>query len=240
MNLRRFPLRDGEPTQNGGGQPPLDLAGYPDVQSLVNGYRNSSAEAKRWRDTAAGLLEQQLQGPRPDVPQRDVYGRLTESGLPADDLRMAIQQEVQSLFQPIARGFEARSQVLSQYSDYNKFEADVAGFINQDPSRQQAYQRMFAADPAAAMEWAFLKFGEDRRRTLPPQPNTGVDPQAQVQAQIPSSRNGDARAAGINPDQDVLQRAWDHYKNTKDPSAYALARIRQSIPDSFLNQGFQR
>jgi len=245
MNLQRpYPRMDGEPSQSGGQQiPQRDLAGYPDEVALVQGYRASSVEAKRQK-MRADLLEQQLgnalqqQPQRPDIPQRDVWGRISEYGIPADDLRTAIASEIQAAFQPIARGIEARNTVLSEYKDYNQFESDVAQFVNQDLERQQRYQRMFREDPAGAMEWAFLKFGEQARKKTTPNPSNtnGVDPAALAGAQIPGSRAGDSRGLGIDQNLDALQKGWEHFQKTKDASQYAKARLKSVISDEFLNR----
>lgn len=232
--IRRTYQMDGEP-QNNGGTPPQqpqtqDLGGYPTVEALVQGYRNSGVEAQRWRERAL-QLEQTMVANQPRPVQQSPYDRLNEFGLPTDALREAVNEQIQQAFQPIARGLSARNQVLGRYPDYNKFEADVANFINSDQERQQTYNAMFNADPVGAMEYAFLKFGEQQRRATPP-PQNGGDEGTKVQAKIPSSRTGESR----NKDQseDLTGKAWEHFNKTGDPRAFAKARLRQVIPDSFF------
>jgi hypothetical protein len=132
-----------------------DLAGYPSVDHLVQGYRASSEEAKKWRDRA---LQLEQQAPRQDIPQRqsNPYDRLRDYGIPPEDLQEAVNMEIKKAFEPLARGFQARGQVVGKYQDYAKFEADVAQYIGADPELSDRYQRMFNADPAGAMEFAFL------------------------------------------------------------------------------------
>src|SRR3990172_2899147 len=127
-----------------------DLAGYPSVEALVAGYRASSQEAKKWMEEAQRKDRefQTAANPRPEIPQRstDPFARLADYGVPPDDLRQGIREEIQAAFAPLARGFEARNQILTQHSDYGKFEADVAQFIAQDANLSQVYNRMFQAE----------------------------------------------------------------------------------------------
>src|SRR5690349_19590121 len=110
-----------EPTD--GPQQPLnpDLAGYPNIDALVSGYRASGAEAKRLADENRQLKEQQQQflqaftaNPRPEIQQRPTnpYDRMSELGIPGDAIREAITSEIANAFTPLQRGFEARTQVM--------------------------------------------------------------------------------------------------------------------------------
>jgi len=227
-------------------EPPLnpDLAGYPSVEALVAGYRASGNEAKKLRERTAAL-EQQLQNvyqpaenPRQAVPQRPqtAYERLTEYGVPADAIREVVSAELQSALQPLAQGMQARNTLLSQYPDYTKFESDVATFIQSDPQLNQTYQRMFNADPVGAFEYAFLKFGESRRRSNP-QTNGEVGADS-IHASIPTVRNGDARRQGARTDA-AVETAYKRYLETGSTEAareYAKARLHTVITDEFLNQ----
>lgn len=237
MILRRTYQLEGEPGGingvNGVGataQAPPDYAGYPSVEALVSGYKNSGAEAQRWRQRALELEAALTPAPKPaDNP----YDQLSNYGLPVESLREVIGREIQNQFAPLAKGISARSTVLSRYPDYQKFEAEVANFINQDPATQQAYNAMFNADPAGAMEFAFLKFGDHQRRTAPPDAGKGQERGKQADAAIPSRGGAPNRQAD---DGDLTQRAWDHYQKTKDPSAFIKARLRKAIPDSFYEK----
>src|SRR5690348_5147050 len=137
-----------------------DYAGYQDLTGLVGGYRASSDEAKRQK-ARADMLEQQL-AERQVVPQRnaegarDPAGRLNEWGVPTDALSDFVGEQIQKAFAPLAQGFQARNEMLSRHPDYNKFESEVAQFINADPDLSQRYQRMFNSDPTGAMEYAYL------------------------------------------------------------------------------------
>ena len=232
-----------EPAQNG--QQP-DYAGYPNLDELVKGYRNSGAEAKRLRDelNQAKAEVQQVRAPIPQ--QRTAFDQLTDYGVPPDLLREAIRmearQEVQQAFAPIVGGMQGRNKMVSEYSDYIKFENDVTNYVQSDPGLTETYQTIFNARdergnpkpnaPAAAMDWAFLKFGESRRRSHTATQDNGAADKAA--AQIPSARSGDTRST---PTQDQgLKEAWDHFQKTGDPKPYASLRLRKAYSDEFLNR----
>ena len=234
-----------EPNDN---QSPLplnpDLAGYPDVPSLVNGYRNSGAEAKRLREEVEkrdALLLQVVQNSAanqrtvPDRRSSTPEERLTEFGVPVDAINDIITAGVNKALQPLMRGVNARGKVVSDHPDYVQFEAEVARFIENDSELAQRYPKMFEADPEGAMEYAFLKFGESRRRTSAP-PN-GDGREGMHDAAIPTSRAGEGRRA---PTEDQAVRdAFERFQktgSTKDAAAFAKARLRSVIKDDFLNQ----
>jgi hypothetical protein len=146
-----------------------------------------------------------------------------------------VARGVQAAFEPLARGAQARNSILSKYKDYGKYEADVAQFIESDPDLSQRYQKTFAADPLAAMEYAFLAYGEAKRQETPSNGNS-PQRQARMEAQIPSARQGDARTLPQTDQADLTSRTWEHYQKTGDPRAYAKARLRQVIGEDFLTR----
>ena len=104
-------------------QTPLnpDLAGYPDVTRLVDGYRSSSDEAKRQRDRAdkyEALLGQMVANgvanPRQSVPDRSSSpeDRLTDLGVPVDALSAYVDKKLSQAFEPISRGMQARGKIV--------------------------------------------------------------------------------------------------------------------------------
>lgn len=226
-------------------QQPLnpDLAGYPTTEALVAGYRNSGAEAKRLREEKERLesLVVQLAGngsnSRPSIPDRALTpeARLTEFGVPVDSLEQYVNNQINRAFAPLTNGMQARTRLVSDHPEYVQFETDVARFIESDPSLSASYPRMFEADPTAAMEYAFLKFGESRRRETPVAGNGDMG--NPVDASIPSSRGGDSRRA---PDKtQELAAAFERFQKTGssvDARAYARMRLKDVISDEFLNQ----
>lgn len=225
-----------EPTLN------PDLAGYPSTEALVQGYRSSGNEAKKWRD-AAEQKDRELAAyraaeanPRQTVKDRSrPQDRLAEFGIPVDALQDLLREQIQETFAPIAAGLNARSSLQAKYPDYNKFESDVAQFIESEPDTKETYNRMFNADPAGAFEYAFLKFGESRRRGTKERGETSREDA--VHSSIPMGRNGEARRQPEGQAGDV-QGAWKKFQETGSPNdarAYAKARLRTVIKDDFLN-----
>lgn len=245
--LRRTYQLEGEPQASGQGTNPppqtQDLAGFDDPAKLAQAYRGSSQEA-RLQKQRADLLEQQLGQfqQRFQQPASDPYQRLREEGWPVETLGQWVEQVAErkaaERFQPIAQGLEARGRVMSEYPDYQKHEADVAKWLNEDRERQSQYTEMFRANPAGAMDWAFLKYGEQQRRTQGPQP-TGADAASKANAQIPSGRTGESRNRNAEGTQDTAQRAYNEWRKTQDPSAkeaFIRARLRSAISDDFFDR----
>jgi hypothetical protein len=237
-----------EPNEQPTPQQPLnpDLMGYPSVEALVAAKKASDAEGKRLFDENQKkdlLLSQMLQNglegtPRQSVPDRRSArpeDRLTEFGVPVDALREVVRAEFAEAFRPISNGLQARGQIVANHPDYVQFETDVAQFINTDPELSASYPKMFEAAPVQAMEYAFLKFTENRRKSL------GDEVQGQVpgraDAGIPTSRSGDGRR---EPGQDAaVQQAFERFQKTgttQDAQAYARARLKGVISDEFLQQ----
>ena len=219
---------------------PPDYAGYQSAEELARGYRASSAEAKRLAAENQRLQEMfqtQAANPRPDIPNRTrPEDRLAEFGIPADALNEFVNERVGQALRPLAEGFQARGRVLNEYPDYQKYEADVANFVNADPDFSQRYAKMFAADPVGAMELAFLKFGETKRKTTPPPkaPNA----QEMADAALPSERQGETRPA-VPDNQRNVEEAWKRYQKSgskADAEAFARARLHDVIPEGFLRQ----
>lgn len=216
-----------------------DLAGYPSVEELARAYRASSDEGKRQRQRADELERQfqqaQMQSQRPQDQGDDPVRTLRDFGIPVEALDRYVENRVRERvtegFAPIVNGMTARPRVMSEFPEYGKYEADVASYVGGDPGLSQRYQQMFSTDPQGAMEWAFMRFGEHQRRNAPKGENRQAEERAE--ARIPSSRT----VSNSNPtgDQNQVSEAADHYRKTGDPMAYFKARMRQVVPDSFLN-----
>ena len=223
-----------------------DLMGYPNVEALVAAKRAGDAEAKRLfeenRQKDALLAQIAVNGygggnGRQNVPDRrqnSPEDRLTEFGVPVDALGQYVDQAIQRRFEPLTNGMQARGKLVAAHPDYVQFENDVAQFIATDPELSQKYPKMFEADPEMALEYAFLKFGDSRRRVVAPQ---GENRPGVGDAAIPSSRAGEGRRL---PDtSSKLQELFERYQQTgssRDAAAYAKERLHSVISDDFLNQ----
>lgn len=246
MNRRTYQMEgEPDPTNSGGGAP-RDLAGYPDEQQLVKAYRNSSTEAQRQK-ARADALEQALNAinQRPAVNPRghtQPEDQLAELGIPVDAIDAMVTRRASEIvarsFEPIAKGMTARNSVMAQYPDYQKYENDVAKFIQQDESLNEKYNRMFATDPEAAMDYAFLKFGENQRRQNPKPPaDTGGG--KRTDAQIPSGRSAEGRTRPQDGGADDVAQAykrWAETGSTRDRDAFVKARLKGAFSEGFFDK----
>ena len=222
-----------------------DLMGYPSVEALVAAKRAGDSEAKRLvgevekRDQLlAQIAVNGVAANQRTVPERrggSAWDRLTEFGVPVDAIREVTQEVVRESLAPLSRGIQARGKVVSEHPDYVQFENDVAHFINTDPDLSRSYPGMFEADPVGAMEYAFLKFGDSRRRS-------GAQPEGRpsvpADASIPTSRSGDGRRPQ-NADsaaRDAFER-WQSTGSRQDAEAFARARLGPLLKEQFRRQG---
>lgn len=240
MNRRSYFLEQVPEPGPGAANPP-DLMGYPSVEALVQAKRASDAEAMRQNQEIQrmqGMLQAANQ--RPEIPQRrlNFEEQLDTIGIPLDALDQYIENRASKVidraFQPIAKGIQARQTIVGEYPDYNKFEHEVAQFIEGNPSFKQRYQNTFQVDPEAALELAFLKFGESKRRSSPPTEDRTKE--RRTDASIPGSRTGDSRGAGTDRYEEAKREAKEHYLKTGDPSRLAHAVYSKLVSDDFLNQ----
>jgi hypothetical protein len=219
-----------------------------DLQAELDRYKRdyaaSSSEAKRLKQERDFFEQQTQQFTRP-APSQDPFQRLRDEGWPVDSLLPAIEriaeQKAAARFDPIVRGMEARSKVLASNPDYGKYENEAMQYINGDPNLADMYNAMIQVRPDAAMDWAFLKYGESRRRAQPEgNGNATVSKQGRADAQIPSSRSGEKRNtnAGDSTD-DVFRAAKADFAKTGNPRAAEAAfraKLRNAIPDSFFEK----
>lgn len=219
-----------------------DLAGFSDETQLAQAYRNSSTEARRQKERADALEQAFANANRQDVNPRGhsrPEDRLSELGIPVDALDELVNQRLQRAFEPLIRAGSARSTVMAQYPDYQKYETDVAAYLSTDRATQEKYNRMFAADPEAAMEYAFLSFGEHQRRTAATKPN-GAEAQTRqqrVDAQIPSAGGDRSRQTQSNEGADErIRKAFEHYQKTGNPTEYAKARLSGIFSEDFFKK----
>ena len=229
------PIQPAQP--NAAAPAPPDLAGYSTPEQLAAGYRASSAEAQRLKAENESMRRQYetlAANPRQDVPRRkSPIETLAEIGLPevAEAVTQLVGEAVAQVLSPVTKGFEARNQMLVRYPEYGQFEPQVLSYIGQDAQASEVYQRIAAVDPEAAMEYAYMKFGESKRRAMPA---NGRDPAAQSEAQIPTGPAGPRQPA--TGDQELIAQAFEHFQKTGRPEPYAKARLRTVITDEFLNQ----
>jgi len=193
-------------------------------------YAASSEEGKRLAQQNQQLMVQMQQTMRSSVQQHptDPFQELDTIGVPSQTLKQAMRSVATEVFgevlEPVNRAYQARPKLLASYPDYNKFESEVAQFVQNDPDLSQTYQRMFQADPVGAMELAYLKFGDHQRKNHPQ--GNGRQKSDEVHAQIPNARAAGERAP--QQQDDAVKQGWEHFQKTGRPEQFAMARLRQA------------
>lgn len=216
------------------------------LQQLEQRYAASSEEGKRLAEENRQLRQQfeMMQEQRPAIPdRRDPYSQqLQDLGIPVDAVQGIIQREIQTAFEPIARQIQGQQQgrqrLLTSYGkDFQQYEQDVANFIQNDPEAQRTYNTLFNADPAAAMEWSFLKYSESRRRAQPT-PTNGADDGSSVHAQVPTAGGGSGPRPQHDPQWDEAREAWEAWSKAptrQNAERYAKARLGMVYTREFLD-----
>lgn len=217
---------------------------------LEQRYAESSNEGKRLAERTQALEQQIAQFAQPKT--NDPYGELASLGI-AEPVKSVIRKELQDLLSPLVaqqHGERAgRTRMLTQYGkEYTQFEQDVAAFVQTDDSVQKRYNTIFQSDPSegpgAAMEYAYLAYGEHKRRTDP------GTVQAETRRRVREDQGhaavpGAARSNGQRSEEDQLQQAIHEAREAfmrmpsrENGERYAKLRFRQgSISDEFLRKG---
>lgn len=212
-----------------------DLMGYESVDALVAAKRSSDQHAKQMAQRLQELEAQQYRGPANPTP----YDGLEAVGVPTDLLRQAITTEARNLLReelaPLAAMGTAREKMLASHPDFQKFEPELNRFLQANPEVNEQYQwaiqnaRQNPKQAEMAMEWSYLKFGEEQRRKHRAAPGQTQDPGP---AAIPSSSAQERGNASAGPDADKVQKAFEYGKKFGDWRAFAHERLKGIIPDS--------
>jgi hypothetical protein len=204
-------------------------------------YSESSREGQRLAQEN-NLLRQQMLAAQP-APAVDAYQELETIGIPSRTLREVVRREAQEALNPVVNliqgSVNSRNHMMANYGqDYTKFESDVMAHVEADPALKDRYARLFAADPVGAAEYAFLQFGEHKRRTNPVDTTSQERREAEgSQARVPLSRQSEGRREGSRPNA-RLQGLWERYQHNPsraNAESFLTARLGQSIPDEHLN-----
>ncbi len=223
-----------------------DLMGYDSVEALVQAKRASDQEAKRLADEnrrygeRLDALERQAVNQSRTVPQRGTArDRLAELAIPVDAIDEMMSERIgtaiQQAFEPIAKGFKARNEMLAEHPEFAKFEADVAAFVHNDPEVGERYNRIYSVDPLAANKYAYLEFGA--REQKKPRNSRNSTREEAAHAAIPTERSGESRH---RPDDseltEAMQQVRDSGRSRDAVERYAKLRLKKTISDEFLNQ----
>ncbi len=226
-----------------------DLMGYPSVDALRDAKIASDREAKRLAEELRQerAVRYAAENQRQSVPQRGARhwtDQLVDLGVDPNPIREGIREESQQLinqaFGPITKGLQARQEMLAEDPEWAKYESDVAVWVQSDEKRKARYEALFSADPTGANQWAGMGWAKSQQKNG--KVAEGVTRRSMreesAHAAIPTERSGESRR---RPDEEVdLAEARKQVHDTgRSPAAverYARLRLKQAIPDGFLNQ----
>lgn len=229
---------------------------YVSEQELERGYVNLFSEGQRILERNKEL-EQRLAATAPREPanydlsndfgmsdrpnpadrsaaRRDPREVLSEVGIPMEELDEEIDRRtsraVQAALQPIFQGAQARSYVAQNYPDFERFEGEVAQFVEANPETKTRYQRLYQADPAGAMEWVYGQFS--RSRQTPADATGGNQLGARMDALMPNM-SGQGRQNPAEADFDeAYKQAFEHGQRTGDWNRLTQVKLGIRVPDS--------
>lgn len=208
---------------------------YESVEELEKGYWNSAQEAQRIAAENKALRDlvtsQQRVNPAERAEERKNYAEeLREAAIPVDALDAYIDERAQRLvraaFEPLARGAQARSEVMSEYPEYETKEKDMAQFLSANPRVNDEFQKMMNAGlERAAMEYVFLQF----ERQNGAQNRSDASGQEQAAARATAALTGNTVGARdvANSFETRLSEARERFDKDGDPIrlAQALAEV---------------
>jgi len=212
---------------------------------LQRRYAASSEEGKRLAQLNQQLQQQAFEPTRQAIPQRgSPYDRLNETGVDAaaidEIVERRLNEGIQKAFAPIAKGFQARQEMLAEHPDFGKWESDVAAWVHSDEKRRSRYESMFAADPMGANEWAYMGFGNAQQKNGKGSADTSrrASREESAHAAIPTERSGESRRRPDDGNElaDIRKQMRERGKTPDLIDRYAKTRLGQAIPDSHLNQ----
>jgi len=205
-------------------KPPL--MGYANSEELVRAKAASDAEAKRMYakiqelEQAVNVLENS------NRPQSDPWTRLTDLGIPADDLRQVVKSSIGEFLEPVTKTYQARENVIRRNPDYAKYEPQVNRWLADNPELSQQYYRDLAAAPETAMEWAFGRYTLEKRRERRekdvPDSNDGYDQMAIPNGQAAASRGAEVKG----PTKEEFEQAIAYGKQYNDWGPFMKLRSR--------------
>ena len=145
---------------------------YKSVEELERGYQNLFEEGRKLVSRLQEAESSPRAGPqggdwisdREDPAARsaartqDPVDALSLAGVPVNELKKLIQQEVMHEFQPIIQGANARQAIAQDYPEFVQFEGELAQFLEANPQLKSRYNRTYSVDPEVALKWAYSEF----------------------------------------------------------------------------------
>jgi hypothetical protein len=213
---------------------------YDSIEKFEEGYWNSAQEAQRIAQenkTLKELLSANTRvQPAARVEEReDFVDELRDAAIPMDALERLINQRatraVLDALEPIARGAQARNEMLEQFPDYEKSEKAVQAFLSVNPSvNEEVSQLMAAGLERQARKLAFLEYA---RQNPSPRPNVDASGQAQAVARATGALSGNTtEARSVSSSfENKLRAAQDRFDIDHDERALAAVALMGLHPD---------
>lgn len=220
------------PDLNGpeGTTPSRQWAGkYRDPEELEKGYQNLQELAnKNWQELQE--LKSLVESGRMDPEERREARRgpkeiLEESGVPAEAVLELVRSGVEDVLRPVVAAQDARAEVAKNYPNFAENENDVAQWITSNSQLQTRYAKMFAADPAGAMEWAISAYSREKRNEPAPSTTYTSD------AALPPTGGSGPRGYDSSMASEELAKELERAKSSGDWNRYIAQRLAGTVPD---------
>jgi hypothetical protein len=230
---------------NAGGQPEQLLAGkYKSVDELERGYQNLFSEGQKLVERIRALEEQGQYRPAPNwegeaadrvdpatrVAQRqDPVDALSLAGIPVHELDEFVRKRIAQEIQPVFQGAQARQTVAQDYPEFSKHEGELAQFVEANPQLKARYNRVYNADPEAALKWLFNEYM--RGQSAPRESASG---EAQAAARLDAALPGRVQPQRRSPgdfDTETYNKLREEALKTGDWSRALAFKLRSTIPD---------
>jgi hypothetical protein len=145
---------------------------YDSIEKFEEGYWNSAQEAMRMaaelKATRELLAAQQRVNPAERAEARVEYvEELRDAAIPVEALDKLVteratniaKQAVRDVFEPIARGTQARNDLIKTYPNYEQVEKGLDEFLSANPAINDEYQQLMnAGQEKLAFKYAYLNF----------------------------------------------------------------------------------
>lgn len=206
------------------------LAGkYRNAEELEKGYtelqRLSNETYQRLQTLEARLGDMDRMNPTEQANKRRAAEILDEVGVPVDALAELIREEQQKFFAPMMAAQEARTAVSREFPDFQSKEEKVASFLEGNSTLKARYQKLYAADPAGAMEWAYSTYS--RMTDTPHTEDTRTD------GRLPAMSGGESRSVDSYVQSQEMEKLVERARATGDWSQVVAARL--NVPDSHFD-----
>ena len=225
---------------------PLLAGKYKSTEELERGYQNLFTEGQKiveqkkaleqrvaqlesWTAPAGGdVSSRQLPSDREAARVRPMDA-LAMAGIPVQELRDYVREELRAEIQPIFQGAQARQSVMQDYPEFSKFEPELAQFLEANPGLNSRYTKAYATDP----DWALRGLYEEFRKTRGVGPDASGAAQfaARVDAQLPG-RSAVPRGAVQDGFTEQYEKAVEKAQKTGNWSPVLALKLGNTVADN--------